>query len=188
VNAPDPRSRALAATVACAGRDGLSRITVEEVAREAGVSRASVYRWFPGGREQLVEEAITWEVGRFLARVDAASAGAPDFATRLEQALAVAHRLIEDHEVLQLLLDPEPRALLPQLRDSGPLAVAVIREDVARALEGETLQPGVRIDEAADFIARLFLSFVVNPGTVDFDDPVEVRGLVRSRMLAGILA
>src|SRR2546425_1263834 len=97
----EPRARVLAAVVRCAGRVGLGRITVEEVAREAGVARASVYRWFPGGRDQLVDEGVTWEVGRFLARISEAVDGAPDFATRLERGLVFAHRAIEEHEVLQ---------------------------------------------------------------------------------------
>src|SRR5690606_30821383 len=73
-----PRDRVLAAVVAVAGRTGLAQLTVEEVAREAGVGRASVYRWFPGGREQLVDEAVTWEIGRYLAEVEAEAEGAAD--------------------------------------------------------------------------------------------------------------
>src|SRR4051794_13439556 len=103
VSAPElePRARVLEATVECAGRVGFGRITVEEVARGATVSRATVYRWFPGGREQLVDEAITYEVGRFLDRVSEAAETADDLAGRLEAGLLFAHRAIEEHEVLQ---------------------------------------------------------------------------------------
>jgi AcrR family transcriptional regulator len=47
---PDPgsRERVLAAALELAGRDGLARLSMDEVAAAAGVSRASLYRLFPG--------------------------------------------------------------------------------------------------------------------------------------------
>jgi AcrR family transcriptional regulator len=181
------RSRVLRAVVACAGRVGLSRITVEEVARESGVSRASVYRHFPGGRDQLVDEAITWEVGQFLTRLAAAVEDAPDFATRLEWGLSFAHRAIEEHEVLQKVLETEPGGLLPHLRDTTPLVLAVIRDYLRPYLDCERLRPGVDADEAAEYLARMIMSFMATQGSWRLDDPAEVRDLVRSEFLAGVL-
>src|SRR6266498_2074802 len=47
---PDPgtRQRVLAAALDLVGRDGLARLSMDEVAATAGVSRASLYRLFPG--------------------------------------------------------------------------------------------------------------------------------------------
>jgi AcrR family transcriptional regulator len=47
---PDPgtRERILAAAAELVGRDGLRNLSMDELASEAGVSRASVYRLFPG--------------------------------------------------------------------------------------------------------------------------------------------
>ena len=94
-----PRDRVLAAVVAVAGRTGIARLTVEEVAREAAVGRATVYRWFPGGREQLVDEAITWEIGRYLAAVEAVADGAEDLHDRLVRIIATARRALAEHAV-----------------------------------------------------------------------------------------
>src|SRR5215813_6446151 len=45
---PDSRERILTAAVELVGRDGLGRLSMDEVAAAAGVSRASLYRLFPG--------------------------------------------------------------------------------------------------------------------------------------------
>jgi AcrR family transcriptional regulator len=45
---PDARQRALVAALDLLDRDGLSRLSMDEVAAAAGVSRASLYRLFPG--------------------------------------------------------------------------------------------------------------------------------------------
>src|SRR3954471_14382319 len=57
---PTGRDRILEATCACVARYGLAKTTVEDAAREAGLSRATVYRYFPGGKDQLIAEVIAW--------------------------------------------------------------------------------------------------------------------------------
>jgi AcrR family transcriptional regulator len=184
----DPRDRVLAAVVACAGRVGIARITVDEVAREAGVSRATIYRWFPGGRDQLVDEGVTWEVGRYLARLAEEVGDAPDLRTRLARGLAFAHRAIEDHEVLQRLLATEPGGLLPQLQQTAPLVLAVLRDDLVPHVAAEPRRrPEVDPVDAAEWLARMFLSLVVEQGRWDLDDPAEVERLVDTQLLAGIV-
>lgn len=184
----EPRDRVLAAVVSCAGRVGLARITVEEVARGAGVARASVYRWFPGGREQLVDEAVTWEVGRFLGRLTGSVADAPDLRSRLIRGLAFAHRAIVEHEVLQRLLATEPGGLLPQLHQTAPLVVAVLRDALVDHVAAEPRRrPEVDPIEAAEWLARMVVTFVVEQGRWDLDDPDEVARLVDGELLAGIV-
>src|SRR5262249_61147581 len=45
---PDSRERILTAALELIGRDGLARLSMDEVAAGAGVSRASLYRLFTG--------------------------------------------------------------------------------------------------------------------------------------------
>jgi len=182
------RERVLAATIDCIGERGMGKLRVDDVARHAGVGRATLYRYFPGGREQLISEAITWEVGRFFTALAAAVADAPDLRRRLERGLMFAHQAMTEHSALATVLDADREQFLPLLHETSPLVMAVVRDYLAPALALEQLQPGVDPDEAADYLARLVLSFIPSPGQWDLTDPDQVAELVDRQFLAGILA
>jgi AcrR family transcriptional regulator len=63
------RQRILEATYVCVARWGLAKTTVEDAAREAKVSRATVYRTFPGGRDELISAVVAWATGEFFDRL-----------------------------------------------------------------------------------------------------------------------
>ena len=109
-----PRERVLAGAYDCVARFGMNKTTVDDVAKASGISRATIYRLFPGGRDQLLRETVGWEMNRFFARLAEAVDGAPDFATLIEQALTFAHQAVNDHDVLQKVLVTEPDVLLPK--------------------------------------------------------------------------
>ena len=183
-----PRERILEATYECVARYGLAKTTVEDVTRVAKLSRASVYRYFPGGREELMNAVIAWETGRFFGRLAEAVAGAPDFASLLEEALFFAHQAIEDHEVLQKVLQTEPELLLPQLTIESDRVLGFIRRFLVPYLEREALHDGIAVQQAADYVARMLLSFISNQGRWDLTDRAQVAELVRTELVAGILA
>lgn len=184
----DTRSRLLAATLACVERWGLAKTTIEDVAAEAGLSRATVYRYFPGGREQLISETITWEVAGFFARVAQEVAAEPTVAGQIRRGLMFGHRAIVEHKLLQQVLAAEPEDLLTELSTSSPLVHGVIRGYLDDLLSGETLVPGVDRHEAADYLARLYLSYLGTPGRWDLADEASVDRLVRTQFLGGVLA
>ena len=153
---------------------------------------ATVYRLFPGGRDQVLRETVGWEMNRFFARLAAAVDGTPDLASRLEQALVFARRSILEHAVLQKVLSTEPEILLPLLTIEQHRVVRYITAYLVPLLEAERsegrLDPVVDVGRAADHVSRLALSLIGSPGRWDLSDPDEVRELVRRELLGGILA
>ncbi len=182
------RDQAFEATLACVSRGGMKGFTVEDVAREAGLSRATLYRWFPGGREQLVAETVNWEVGRFFIRLAEAVEDAPDFRTRVERGLRFAHQALRAHKAFQRAIASDEGELLARLATVGPIVVGVVSGYLEPLLAQEDLVEGVTPAEAADHLARLIASLIVDEGGWDLGDPDQVHDLVDRWLLGGILA
>ena len=187
----EPHERVLAATYACVARFGMGKTTVEDVVKESGVSRASIYRLFPGGKDQLLRETVGWEMNRFFTRLAEEVYDAPDFASLLEGGLVFAHRSIQEHVVLRKVLETEPERLLPLITVEQHRVLDFITAFLLPYLEREErsgrVRPGVDLPAAADYVARMVLSLIGSPGRWDMDDPAQVRTLVREEILGGIL-
>jgi AcrR family transcriptional regulator len=182
------RDRILEATYACVARRGLAKTTIEDAAREAGLSRATVYRTFPGGRDELISAVIGWAALVFFARLYEHVQDAESLEQVMERGVMFAHRAIVEHEVLQRVMQTEPELLLPALTVESNWIRQGIADFLVPYLEQRGVAPGVDPAEAADFLARMVLSYMSSPGRWDLDDPVQVAQLVRAELLAGVVS
>ncbi|HEX6417168.1 MAG TPA: helix-turn-helix domain-containing protein [Acidimicrobiales bacterium] len=181
------RCRIVDAAYACVARDGLAAMTVDDVAREAGVARATVYRAFPGGRDEVVSAAVAAAVADFFAGLRADIGEVHDVTTLLERGLVAGRRRLERHAVLQRTLADEADRIVPELATVMPAVLDALRAELRRRLARERLRPGVDAAEAADLLARLSLSIMGSPGGWDMADQAAVRRLVRGQLLAGVV-
>jgi AcrR family transcriptional regulator len=183
----DTRQRIIEATYACVARWGLAKTTVEDAAREAKVSRATVYRTFPGGRDELISATVSWATRQFFVRLFEHVQDAGSLEQVMERGIMFAHRAILEHDVLQRVMQTEPEKLLPALTVES----IRIRQGIAAFLVPYLSERGVARDvdpdEAADFLARMVLSYMSAPGRWDLDDPDQVAELVESELLAGVV-
>ena len=183
-----PRQRILEATYACVARWGLAKTTVEDAAREAGLSRATVYRYFPGGRDELVDAVVSWQYLLFFIRLYDEVHGAASLEEVLERGLPFARRSLLEHEVLQKVLQTEPETLMPKLTVESNRTVGLISAFLVPYLHAHPLADGVDVNQAADFLARMSLSYISSPGHWDLSDAAQVAALVRTELLAGVVA
>jgi AcrR family transcriptional regulator len=181
------RTRILEKTYDTVARQGMGATSIEDVAREAGVSRATIYRYFPGGRDEVFEAVVQWETERFFARLAEEIAGAPDVESLLVEALYCGRKAIEEHAVLQNVLEAEPGLLVPKLTAGTMDVLEVLRAFLVSRLS-DHLAEGVDAEAAGDYVGRMLLSFIASPGRWDLSDREQVRTLVRSELIAGLVS
>ena len=191
--ASDPLSlhdRILAATFRCVERFGMGKTTIDDIVKESGVSRATIYRQFAGGRDELLRETVAWELTNYFNRLADQVRDAPSLDELLRRGLAFAHRSVAEHAVLRKIMDTEPERLLPLLTTESAKTLPFIADFLLPYLRREAdagrLRPGVDIDRAAEYLARSILSLIGAPGRWDLDDPDQVSDLVEVELLGGI--
>ena len=141
---------------------GLSRTTVEDVARTAGISRQTVYRYF-ASKDRLITMLLLREEERLLAGVRAGLDGRKDFEDGLTDAILFCLRFARSHPLVRRVLATDAETLLPYLTTrAGPL-VSRARAHVAELLRSRPgLLPDLR-EAAADTVVRVVLSSAVTP-------------------------
>lgn len=166
---PPTRERILDGAAEAVARHGLAKLGMRDVSSLSGVSRPTLYRYFPH-RDALLTELARREGLRFRERMLRAIEEAPPGPERILVALEHATRHVREHPVLQRLLETDPDLLLRGLRRYFPLVKADLRSMLGPLLQETHLvrQGVVSADELTDWMLRLMVSaFLLPPVGVD---------------------
>jgi AcrR family transcriptional regulator len=156
---PADSDHILDAALALAAASGLRNLTMEDVARKAGVGRMTVYRRF-GTRDALLDALAGREARRCLAELDAASPVDAPLADQVAAGFATAIRLTREHPLLARLARVEPDSVLSAFTGSAllPMCTAFLTDRLQRS--------GVDADEQlAELLVRVAVSFILLPDT-----------------------
>jgi AcrR family transcriptional regulator len=179
VTSSTPESRILDAAKSCCERWGLDKVTVDDIAAEAGVSRATLYRLFPGGKDVLFDALRVREVNEFFAVLAAEVEFADNLEDLLVTAVVAATRELRADQHLALMLASEPGEALSQLTVEGlpriiRMANLTLTPMVARFLP----QPAAQ--RLIDVLARLTISYFLAPSAeLDLGDVESARQFLR---------
>jgi len=69
------REKLIEAAITLMRRSGLSGAGINEIVRESGAPKGSVYHFFPGGKQQIVKEGLTQYSERVAAFIDSTLSG-----------------------------------------------------------------------------------------------------------------
>lgn len=165
----------LDAALACSHRLGFSKVTIDDICRESGVSRASVYRLFPGGRDVLFEALRVRELHQFFDHVLAEVEGATSVEAIVVNSVVTATSLLQADEHLAMMLSSEPGEALGQLTAAGlPRIIRMATEALSPQLE-PLLGRGAA-HRLIDLVVRLTVSHFLSPvDSVDLNDATSAQ-------------
>jgi AcrR family transcriptional regulator len=166
MSAPQRREQLLDVTKAIVGERGFHAVSIEAVAREAGITRPVVYGHF-GDLERLLEAMIEREGARALAQLAAVLPTSLDGAAGPREDLLAALRayleaVAADPVTWRLVLMPSegaPAALRERIDDGRDAVVAALAEVVRAGPESPDPELTARaLSAVADEAARLLLT------------------------------
>jgi len=184
--------RVLDAAKACCDRWGMAKVTIDDIAAEAGISRATLYRLFPGGRDRMFEALRARETGDFFARLGLRMSEAENLEDLVVHVLVEATRELRADDHLQVMLASAPgevaadltidglprifaeaeRFLAPRIADHiGVARSALLAEWLSRVVLSFFLAPSVHVDLGDEASARAFAHLFVLPA---FSGPAEL--------------
>ena len=166
-SAPATDDEAVARILAAAGKAIDERgadVGIADVARTLGVTRQTVYRYFPS-TDALLVAAATHAASDFLERVAAHLEGLTDPVEATAEAIATALEWLPKDKIIGLLVVPgQANAHIESVTSEVALqfANAMLRRfDVDWAALGFT---DAELDELAEHLLRIIQSFVLDPG------------------------
>lgn len=153
--------RILDATAEVMSRNGMSKLSLSDVAQEAGVSRPTLYRWF-SSKEELIEAFTRYERDLFEGGIANATAGLRG-AERLDAALKFIVEFQLSYSGVRMI-DIEPEQVISRISQVLP----IMRDRLERLIPGPDAAIAaatatrvavshyvVRSDDADQFLAQL---------------------------------
>jgi AcrR family transcriptional regulator len=178
-------SRVLDAALRCVSRWGISKTTLEDLAREAGCSRASLYRAFPGGRDAVLQRLVERELAGLTTTVLARLEEAPSLEDCLVAGIHAAATWIAGHAAFQAVLAYEPDIALPHLTFSSMDRILGGAARLSAPALARWL--GADAERAGEWVCRVLASYLICPSSeVDLTDEESVRNLVGRFLLPAL--
>ncbi|WP_020495605.1 TetR/AcrR family transcriptional regulator [Sciscionella marina] len=164
-------------------RLGIRRCTMEDVARQAGLSRITAYRRF-ATKQTLVEQVVRREFRRYFDQFLLDIREAATVADRVVLGFVSSLRAFRRNPLIGGLIATEPDRIMPSMINDSGRTLAAVSQFTAGQLRREQQAGHIRaeldVDLIAEMMVRIATSFLSTPShTVDLDDEAQLADLAR---------
>ncbi|TNF36492.1 MAG: TetR/AcrR family transcriptional regulator [Gammaproteobacteria bacterium] len=183
VASPDTRQRILDAAIRCVQQFGIDKTNMNDIAREAGVTRPTVYNHF-GNRDEVVQAALLQSGYGFAERVKTHVQRYGSAEERLVEALMFAYRQLPKEPYLELITKGNITQMVNETALTSAEGQAICLEIFASIIAG---RPELEADlaEIIELSTRLLLSFLMIEGPIKRTDK-QLRDLLTRRLLPAL--
>lgn len=180
--ASEMETKVLDATKVAIEKWGVTRFTVNDVCELAGVSRATLYRMFPGGKEILLEALHVRSLDEFFATLLTRAQDATSLEDLLVRCVVSASTQLRDDEHLAMMLATEPGSTLLQFTLDGLSRIVRVASSYLAPLAGQYLAKR-DADALVEVLARLVISYFLAPSErFDFTNEESVKKFLNTHI------
>ena len=180
----EARSRVCTAALACLKRQGIEKTTMSDIAKQAGIARPTLYKYFKN-IEEVLSTAIDSQAYNF---AESVVRHAQQFAT-IEERIAetiiyVVEELPKDPNLSIIINDDRAKALRDRaFSDEATLVFSEMTAVPLIEIRPDLRDQGVEISE---IMSRFAISMILFPGKYA-SDYEGLRGLIKRRILPGLI-
>ena len=179
----DVEAAIFSAVDSCVTQWGWDKVTMDDICVTAGVSRATVYRLFPGGRDVLFEAVRLGKLEDFFTAMRANVEGSESLEDLLVRCIVVASSELQHDEHLAMMLATVPGETLGDLTVSGLGRIVRVATAFITPLTDEFI-PAAEAAHIVDVMCRLVISYYLSPSPMlDFSNEDATRTFVRTFLL-----
>jgi AcrR family transcriptional regulator len=155
--------RALTAAIACIEQYGVQKLSMDHIAAESGISRATLYRRF-GSRDGILTALIHHQAEPYTQSTLQRAASAKSFAERIKIGTIYAVQELPEYPILKHVFSAGATgANLNLLKPTYEhLVFTTLKPSLKVAKEMGELRSEIDIDEVSDWLMREFLLLVSN--------------------------
>lgn len=184
--AADTRELIVESAFTCFGKQGLDKATIVDIAKQAGVSRSTIYEYF-SDKAAIVEACAEHASERFYREMSKAMSWGSSLEDKLCAAAvfvtqarrAIASEKYFDEDAISLLLTKDAAVLLRECVEffAPYLSAARLTGEVRKDLD---------VEAAGEWFARILFSLFSTPSsTLDMDDSDVAAEFVRAHVVRG---
>ncbi|WP_067814854.1 TetR/AcrR family transcriptional regulator [Nocardia inohanensis] len=181
--ADDIEHRILDAALVQFQKVGVKKSTIEDVAKQAGVDRVTVYRRI-GSRDDLVQAVVRREVERLLGELAPMPSRHADIADLIAEVFTTVVTRWRAHPLVERLLTVEPERVIMKLtaEDNGTfaLSVAATTQILADAAERGLFTAAEDLPTRTEMACRVVHSLILVPrGAIELRTDAELADYAR---------
>lgn len=180
---PETRQRILDAAIRCVQQWGIDKTSLNDIAREAGVTRPTVYNHF-ANRDAVVQAALLQSGHAFAERVKQHIAGYPRVEDKLLEALVYAFEELPREPYLALIMGGNITRMVNETALTSAEGMAICVDIFATIFDGHG-EFDAEMPEIIEFSIRVLLSFLLLEGP-QRRNRHELRDLLQRRLLPGL--
>ncbi len=162
----EARGRVLEAARRCLAEGGYERVTMEAIASEANISRATLYRYF-SSRDEVLSGVVVRDAERYLERIRSEVESQPDLGSAILEFVQVTLKTASrDPNMARIFSSDDGLHAGGILTESSVELFELVAEFFRPLFEarGAEVREGISPEEASEWILRAILSLLTVKG------------------------
>jgi AcrR family transcriptional regulator len=170
----------------CLAKYGYAKTSMDDIAKEAKCSRATLYRLFPNGKDEIISSLVEKGTTDLFIELESITKSLADLNEAIALVLLVAAKELNGNIALQKVIQCDPEYILPNLVFENMDTILLTAAESGSSLFENWLNRELSL-KLTEWLTRIVLTYISSPkGQIKFNDYEAIRDFVKTFIEPGI--